>query len=239
MSLGGRHVSALVLAAGRGERFGRETAKQFLDLAGRPVVSHSVDSMRASDLVDSIVVVVPANRPSWIESELPGPKVCSVVEGGAVRQASLAEGILCLPDETEVVVVHDAARPLAGIGLLERVLAGLDATVDGSVPALPIDDAVKEVSGDGLILSNRPREGIWRVQTPQAFDRSALEESLDWADAQGLVCDDCSEMLVRNGRQVRVVMGDPRNLKLTTREDFAFCEALIRGRTGPGEAPAG
>ena len=222
-------ATAVVLAGGSGERVGSDVPKQFLDLAGRPMIVHCLLAFERAPEVGAVVVVLPAERPPIVLDALWTPKVVSVTIGGPTRQASLSEGLICLPDETEIVAVHDAARPLVQPALVARVLAGIDDSHDGAVPGVPVDDALKEVTSDGLVVGRRARVGLWRAQTPQAFRREALEDALARADAEGVVCEDCAEMAVRAGYRVRLVPGDPANLKATRRDDLPVLEALLAG----------
>lgn len=218
-------ATAILLAAGGGERAGGRL-KQFLDLAGRPMIEHSLASMEACPEIHAIVVVVPdATR-----ADFSTPKVTSVTPGGPTRQASLSEGMVCLPEATTIVVVHDAARPLATAELFSKAIAGADDSVSGAICAVPLDDAVKEVS-EGSVIAHRSRVGLWRAQTPQAFEREALEDSLARADAGGMAADDCSEMLLAAGYPVRVVRGEQWNMKVTTLDDLRLCEMILSART--------
>ena len=223
-------VTAVLLAAGLGERAGSDLPKQFLELGDRPMISHSLAALAATDLITSIVVVLPAERPSFVEDELQIEKVTAITDGGPSRQASLAEGLICIPDEASIVLVHDAARPLISTGLARRVIAGLDDQFQGSISAIRMEDALKEVTDEGEVVGGLPRRGKWRAQTPQVFERAALEESLSRADAEGRICEDCSEMLVRGGYRVRVVPGDASNIKVTTMADLNLAERLLAAR---------
>lgn len=225
-----RSACALLMAAGRSERFGGDLPKQFLELAGEPMLIHSIRAFSSTDEVDSIVVVLPQQRPAFVDEAIGLPKVVSVAAGGATRQASLGRGLVCVPDETSVVVVHDAARPLVRPALIRSVLEGLGGSFDGIICGLAVEDALKEVSRDHEILRSRSRGGLWRAQTPQAFAREPLEGALARADAEGIACDDCSELLTRAGYRVGVVPGDPWNLKATGPEDLALLESLLARR---------
>ncbi|HEY8200564.1 MAG TPA: 2-C-methyl-D-erythritol 4-phosphate cytidylyltransferase [Actinomycetota bacterium] len=232
-------VTAVVLAGGSSERFGAGLAKQFLDLAGRPMLAHTLGALERTPEVTATVVVLPAQRPPFVDLSLTGlVKVASVTNGGPTRQASLGEGLICLPDETEIVLVHDAARPAVQPSLVARVVGALGdggspgIPYDGAVPAIPVDDALKEVTSDGLVVGRRSRAGLWRAQTPQGFRRECIEDALARADAAGILCEDCAEMAVRAGYRVRVVPGDPINLKATRREDLRLLEALLAGSAG-------
>jgi 2-C-methyl-D-erythritol 4-phosphate cytidylyltransferase len=136
-------VTAVILAGGSGERFGSPVVKQFLDLAGRPMLAHALLAFEQSPRVTATVVVLPRERPAFVDDELTGfPKVWSVTDGGPTRQASLGEGLICLPDGTDIVLVHDAARPAVQLSLIARVIGGLDDAYDGAGPALPVEDAL-------------------------------------------------------------------------------------------------
>lgn len=221
-------TTAILLAAGRGERIGEETPKQFLDLRGRPVFEHSLAVFEAVEGLESVILVIPDDIP---QPKVDGfDKVTSVAIGGETRQASLAAGLDCLPEQTSVVLVHDAARPLIRPGIIEAVLRELDASCQGVVAAVEIEEAVKEVGSDHFIAAARRRSGLWRAQTPQGFFRGPLEEALARADAESIVCEDCSEMLTRAGYVVKVVAGDPWNLKVTRPGDLGICEAILVAR---------
>jgi 2-C-methyl-D-erythritol 4-phosphate cytidylyltransferase len=224
-------VTAVLLAAGSGDRAGGDVPKQFLDLAGQPMLAHPLGALSASESIASIVVVLPEARPPFIEEELKLPKITSLAVGGATRQASLAEGLVCLPEDSSIVLVHDAARPLLTTGLIERVLDGLEESVDGAICAVPLDDALKEVTADGEVVGNLPRRGAWRAQTPQVFSRKSLDEALALADSEQRICDDCSEMLIRAGFRVRAVKGEPWNIKVTTKADLNLAEKILMSRT--------
>ncbi|MGH2768224.1 MAG: 2-C-methyl-D-erythritol 2,4-cyclodiphosphate synthase, partial [Actinomycetota bacterium] len=129
------------------------------------------------------------------------------------------------------VMVHDAARPLLSSELVGRVLEALErGGADGVVCAIPLEDAIKEVSEQHGIARSAPREGLWRAQTPQAFRRDCLEDALARAEADGFVAADCSELATRAGHRVTVVEGDPWNLKVTRPEDLALCETILTVR---------
>ena len=228
-------VTAVVLAGGSGVRFGADVPKQFLDLVGQPMLAHALAAFERTTEVAATVVVLPVERPPFVDLALAGlAKVTSVTNGGPTRQASLSEGLVCLPEETDIVLVHDAARPAVQPSLITRVAGALgdddpDATYDGAIPAIPVDDALKEVTGEGLVVGRRSRVGLWRAQTPQGFRRDCIEDALARADAEGVLCEDCAELAVRAGYRVRVVPGDPVNLKATRREDLRLLEAIMAG----------
>lgn len=225
--MSGGRVTAIVLAAGRSARLPGDVPKPFLAVLGRPMIHYSLAAFDAAPSVDAVVVAAPADRLAEVPT---AGKVVAVVPGGESRQESLACALAHVPPGTEVIAVHDAARPLVTPEVIEAVLAGVGGDMQGALSAVPLDDAIKEVNGGHRVLGPRSRAGLWRAQTPQAFERACLESALQRALADGVLCDDCSEMATRMGYQVCVVPGDPRNLKVTRASDLAVCEALLAAR---------
>jgi len=229
-------AAAVVLAAGRSERLAGSVPKPFLSLAGRRVLDYSLAALRDAPSVGSIVVVVPEALRSSLEGDLLAvPKVVAVVAGGPSRQGSLVLGLASVARVAAaagVVAVHDAARPLVTPGIVEEVVGAVAGEFDGAIAAIPLDDAVKEVGDAGAILGLRSRVGLWRAQTPQAFRRDCIEASVKQAVADGVACDDCSEMATRAGYRVRVVASSVRNMKITRPGDIELCQALLAA-TGP------
>src|SRR5438067_1241255 len=171
---------AVLVAAGRGERLGLDRPKAFAGLRGRPLLAESLERLDASDWIDSIVV---AAAPGWEEpvillaEELAAGKVAEVVTGGGTRARSVRAALDRVSDDAAVVLVHDAARPLVGEEVLERVLAPLGEGWDGAVPVIPVPDTVKRVR-DGAIVETVDRSDLVAVQTPQAFVPGVLREAL-------------------------------------------------------------
>jgi 2-C-methyl-D-erythritol 4-phosphate cytidylyltransferase len=205
---------AIVVAAGGGSRFG--AAKQFARLGDVSVLDRAAGVARES--CDGLVVVLPAGR-DW-----PAPAGVRVATGGATRSASVRAGLACVPDEVDVVVVHDAARPLASRGLFARVIAAVRAGADAAVPGVPVTDTVKRVR-DHRVVETVPRDDLVAVQTPQAFRRSVLEAA---HAGDGLDTDDAA-LVEAAGGTVVVVQGEARNLKLTLVDDLELAQALIEG----------
>jgi len=222
-------VTAIVLAGGSGSRMGLSTPKQALDLLGEPVLAYSLRLFASFDFVEHIVVVLgdPSAYPD-LSGYCQGTSL-AIAKGGPTRQASVAEGLVCLAEGTGAVMVHDSARPLVSAGLVERLYGALDDHVDGVVPVLAEGDALKEVSS-GMVLASRSKSGLFRVQTPQLFDKEPLQDALARSMAEGHGAEDCSEMLLSSGYRVRAVEGDRLNVKITFPEDLIICEQILRSR---------
>ena len=213
----------VLVAAGAGERLGGGRPKAFVGLGGRPLLAESLERLDASDWIDAIVVAAP---PGWEEpaillaEELGAAKVAACVPGGDTRSGSVRAGLAEVPEDAEVVLVHDAARPLLPPGLVEQLLEALAEGFDGAVPGLPVLDTIKRVA-DGVVTETPSREALVAVQTPQAFAARALRAA---AAGEG---SDCASLVEANGGRVKVVPGDERLLKVTTTADLARVEALL------------
>lgn len=205
---------AIVVAAGGGTRFGG--AKQFAALGATTVVDRSVAIARAA--CDDVVVVLPATC-DWQP-----PAGVRTTPGGATRSASVRAGLACVPATADVVVVHDAARPLATAALYQRVVEAVRDGADAAVPAVPMPDTLKRVRG-GVVVETVPRADLVAVQTPQAFRRDVLERAHAGA---GDDTDDAA-LVEAGGGKVVVVEGDARNFKVTVAADLELARALIEG----------
>jgi 2-C-methyl-D-erythritol 4-phosphate cytidylyltransferase len=225
-------VAALVLAAGRGERFGAGGPKAFLPLAGRPLVVHAVEALASCAAIDAIVPVLPAAEiarlRAWPWSADAARKVVAPVVGGAERQDSMRAGLTALPAGVELVAIHDAARPLVRPGDVARVVAAA-ARSGAALLAVPLRDTLKRVR-DGRVVETPPREGLWAAQTPQVFRAALLREALAKAEADGFQGTDDAQLVERLGCAVEVVEGDPSNLKITWPADLAWAEACVAQR---------
>jgi 2-C-methyl-D-erythritol 4-phosphate cytidylyltransferase len=220
------------VAAGRGARArngGTEEPKQFRAIAGVPMLLRALRPFAQHPRVGPIVVVLPpesaAAPPDWLAA-LRSDRLL-IAAGGEERQHSVASGLRLLPPGPGLVLVHDAARPFVERALIDRVLA-VAARGAAAVPGLPLSDTVKETDTAGLVVRTVPRDRLVVVQTPQAFPRAMLETAHQRArsDAGSLAATDDAALCERLGHAVRVVAGSPRNLKITTQEDFALAAAL-------------
>ncbi|MDE2007752.1 MAG: bifunctional 2-C-methyl-D-erythritol 4-phosphate cytidylyltransferase/2-C-methyl-D-erythritol 2,4-cyclodiphosphate synthase [Rhodospirillales bacterium] len=217
-------IAAILLAAGSGSRFGAETPKQFLTLAGAPVIRHAARALAAE-----VALLQPVGEAAPIAAALAGIAHLPVVPGGATRQASMRAGLAALaPHAPDVVLVHDAARPFIPPGTVAALLAALE-TAPGAIPALPIADTLKRVA-DGRIAATVPREGLFRAQTPQAFRFAAL---LAAQEAAGDGATDDAAVLEAAGMAVAIVPGREDNIKLTWPEDRARLELALEGAMEP------
>lgn len=225
-------AAAVVVAAGEGRRFGDEgTRKQFVELAGRPLLAWSCETLRSVLGPRRVVVVVPTDvvddPPGWLD-ELAG----ELVGGGPTRRASVALGLAALPGDADLVLVHDGVRPFATAGLVRRVV---EAAREGPVvPALPVVDTVKRVDGRGRVRETLDRSTLRRIQTPQGFPVSVLRRVHAGPEAPEDVATDDAALCEMEGVEVGTVAGEAHNLKVTTEDDLAYAAWLIEtGRVDP------
>ena len=220
---------AIIAAAGEGSRFGGP--KAFATVGGIPLVAHSLIAVAGVKEIDSVLLVLPEADLSSAEELLSAtnPSVPFETVGGSFsRQSSVRAGLERVPPEVERVVVHDAARPLATPAIFEAVLAALS-DAPGAITAIPATDTMKE-SNEGRVVRTIARDALWRAQTPQSFRASVLREAHDRAAADGFEATDDAVLLERIGEPVAIVLGDERNIKITTPEDLAVVEALLAAR---------
>jgi 2-C-methyl-D-erythritol 4-phosphate cytidylyltransferase / 2-C-methyl-D-erythritol 2,4-cyclodiphosphate synthase len=222
-------VSAIIAAGGRGLRFGGASPKQLLTLGGRPILARSVDAFVACDVISEIVVALPpdlaAAPPSYLEQR---GKPVTIVAGGHERRASVANAFARVSEQADVVVIHDAARPLVSDDLIRRTVTAAS-EAGAAIAALRAHDTVKQTNADGAITATLPRERIYLAQTPQAFRVPVLRDALR---LEGEATDEAM-LAERAGHTVRVVEGDPRNFKITTADDLTMAEHLTAGTRTP------
>lgn len=216
-------VSAIIVAAGEGKRFG--AAKQFALLKGKTILDWSLERFEEHEAIDSIILVLGRDR-SGDEYLARYTKVAAIARGGEKRQDSVYSGLSCVDtQETEIILVHDGARPLVGKDLIGRI-------VDASrkkgavIPVVPLEDTIKRVEGQ-KVLRTEERRQLFRVQTPQGFSFSLLKEAFVHAMEDHFDGMDDAVLVERLGKDVFVVPGDQRNMKITTTEDLKIAEVFI------------
>jgi 2-C-methyl-D-erythritol 4-phosphate cytidylyltransferase len=222
-----RDVGVVIVAAGSGSRTGSKELKQFRWVAGKPMLLHSVQTFQARGDVAMVVCVLPresvGDPPPWIFQSDADRLLLSV--GGRDRSESVANGLEDLPSECEIVVIHDAARPLVAVDTVARVIEEARKG-NGAVAALPVNDTLKRVDSEGRVVVTVDRFGLWRAQTPQAFPRKMLERAHREARKADRIATDDAALCEQIGEPVVVVRGSERAAKITEENDFALVEAL-------------
>ena len=210
-------VWAIVVAGGAGTRVGADMPKQYLPLGGVRVLDHTLDVTRAV-CGDRIVLVV---LPDYVAVPEPGVRVAA---GGATRSASVRAGLAAVPDDANIILVHDAARPLVPVAVFHRVIAAIDAGADAAVPGVGVPDTIKRVRS-GVVVETLNRDELVAVQTPQAF-RATVLRSVHSAASEAT---DDAALVECSGGRVVVVEGHELARKLTTTDDLAWLATQLRG----------
>lgn len=222
-----RDVGVVIVAGGKGARTGGGELKQFRWIAGKPMLLHSLQLFQQRDDVGMVVVVLPEEHvgdpPPWLFQCDTERLLLSV--GGRERSDSVRNGLEDLPDESRIVVVHDAARPFITLRMFDDVVSQARLG-HGAAPGLPLVDALKRIDADGAIVGTVERTSLVRIQTPQAFPREMLEKAHAEALRDRVAAADDAALCERLGMRVVVVPGSERALKITTEADFARAEAL-------------
>jgi 2-C-methyl-D-erythritol 4-phosphate cytidylyltransferase len=218
-------VSAIIPAAGSGERFGEE--KQFKLLSGRPLFFHTLKLFLQLDYIDEIIVAVPsANVDSTHRDVLSmsAGKPVKVVAGGIRRQDSVKNGIDVSDSHSTLVCIHDAARPFVTEDLIQRSISACE-FADGAVVGIPSKDTVK-ISENGFVKETLDREKIWLAQTPQCFHKNKLLQALYYAETENLTGTDESALMEAMGFSIKLVEGDSNNFKITIKDDWIRAEIV-------------
>jgi 2-C-methyl-D-erythritol 4-phosphate cytidylyltransferase len=216
-------VTAIIVAAGEGRRFG--VSKQFALLGGKPVLDRCLDIFEAHKKVAAIVLVLKdiGFKKEYLKRYR---KIVAVAKGGKRRQDSVFSGFHQIdPEKAEIVLVHDGVRSLVSEDLIDRII---EATrkAGAAVPAIPVGDTIKLVEGDE-VSQTLDRERLFRVQTPQGFSHPILKAALDKATEEIFYGTDEASLVERTGKKVFVVQGDPKNIKITSPEDLRIAEAFL------------
>ena len=235
-------VTAIIAAGGRGIRLGADRPKQFLEIGGRSILQMSIEALGASGQIKDIVVALPEEHlhQSISLTRFSGASWISFVAGGARRQDSVANAFARTSAKTDVVVIHDAARPFVTADLIARTVAAAQAH-GAAIAAIPVRDTVKQAGdrerdGSRPIRATIPRDTVFLAQTPQAFRREVLARALE--EGRSIDATDEAMLVERLGLPVHVVEGDPRNVKITTAEDLATASAFALRATADKKAAA-
>lgn len=229
----GPDIWAVLPAAGRGTRFGGDTAKPYLQAAGKMLVEHALDALLAHPRVAGAVVALAADDARWPGWETWLGKPLLRCTGGDERAGSVLAALHALPPgvgDDALVLVHDAARPNLWRGDLDRLIAAAEDCADGAVLAAPVRDTLKRADAALRIGATEPRTALWRAFTPQAFRRGALIAALESAQLAGLAITDEAMAMERVGARPRLVEGREDNLKVTTPADLALAHHLLGNR---------
>ena len=220
-------VGAIIPAAGRGKRIGASVPKQFLEIQGKPLLHHTLTVFASCKLIDYVVLVMPRTDvdemgEDWLNKyEI----VREVVAGGEQRQDSVYNGFNSLEEGTDIVVVHDGVRPFT---TPQMIIATVEAAQQhgAAITAIPVSDTVKQAA-DGFVKQTVSRDGLWRVQTPQAFQYGLLQQAFKKAKKDSYYGTDEGSLVEYLGERVKIVPGSELNIKITRKEDLVLGESLL------------
>ena len=232
----GCRAAFVIAAGGTGTRMNAGIPKQFLEIAGKPVLLLTVEAIAELEAVTQIVIALPPEHIARAEAALDGGSLRirpECVAGGPNRQASVKNGCACVRSDVEIILVHDAVRPLCPREVMEQTL---EAAYEkgAAVPGLQATETIQRVSRKGRILRTPPREELYAIQTPQAFKAGLLREALDRAEAEGFLGTDESSVVRWAGHPVTVVPGSPDNIKITRSLDMEIARLLFSRRKESG-----
>ncbi|MGE5679029.1 MAG: 2-C-methyl-D-erythritol 4-phosphate cytidylyltransferase [Pseudomonadota bacterium] len=226
--------TAIVLAAGRGNRMNAGMNKQFMPILGKPLLAHTIGIFQVCSQVDSIILVAGRGELELCRKLIVEPygfsKVDKLVEGGSERQESVYKGLLALEDDCGIVLIHDGARPILPGDIIERCIEGAEKY--GAVSAgMPAKETVKILDGKGFVKYTPQRELVWITQTPQAFRRELIRKAHENAISEGISGTDDASLVEILGEKVKMLESSYENIKITTPEDIIVAETLMGRRS--------
>lgn len=225
--------TAVIVAAGKGKRMGTEISKQFLPLCGKEILAHTVEKFEKAACIRDIILVTGGDALQDVRQmaqEYGWKKIISVTEGGKERQDSVFLGLQQVPQDTEIVLIHDGVRPFVTEEILERSIAAAKET-GGCVAGVPAKDTIKVCDAEGFAIATPDRSTLRQIQTPQTFRRKEILAAYEKAKADGFLGTDDASVAEHSGFPVRVIMGSYSNIKITTKEDLLIGAAFLKEET--------
>jgi len=223
-------VIAIIVAAGSGKRMGHSTKKQFLCIGSKPILAYTLDIFDSVEEIERIILVIPRGWKRYCQKEIIEKfgyrKEIEVISGGARRQDSVACGLALVSSDYEIVIIHDGVRPFVTRRIIVESIAKAR-KFGACIVAVPVTDTIKMVNREGVIERTLPREHLWRVQTPQTFQVSLIKKAYAKALKDRFYGTDDAQLVERINRPVKVISGDYRNIKITTKEDLILAKKLL------------
>jgi 2-C-methyl-D-erythritol 4-phosphate cytidylyltransferase len=219
--------TAIIVAAGSGKRFGSKTPKQFLEIGGKPLIIHTLECFQSCPMIDRIILVLSPEKAENFPQIPSISKLSKIVAGGKTRAESVLNGLKNIPQKTEIVAVHDGARPLVSTEEISNCVEKAKET-GGAILVAPVTDTIKEIA-DGKVLQTIDRRKLCRALTPQCFRFDILQRAFESVDLSESATDE-SFLVEKLGVAVSIVEGSARNIKVTTPEDLELVESFLRGK---------
>jgi 2-C-methyl-D-erythritol 4-phosphate cytidylyltransferase len=227
-------ADAIIVSAGKGQRFMEGKKKQFYLLADKPILAHTLDKFETCPLVRSILLVVGQEDMDYCLKEIIEKhkyrKISQIVPGGKRRQESVKNGIDVLSKDVDIVVIHDGVRPFVTREMIEDSIRSAQ-RFGAVVTAMPVKETIKMANPDGTILKTLDRESLWQIQTPQTFQAHAIKEAYQKATEDGFIGTDDASLVERLGIKVHILPGSYTNIKITTPEDLILANLFLRMKT--------
>jgi 2-C-methyl-D-erythritol 4-phosphate cytidylyltransferase len=232
------HVTAIVPSAGLGTRFGTSERKHFAKVSNKPLLFYTLQELHRISPVSEIIPVFrkeDMDRGREIVASGDFHKIKKIAEGGKERQDSVCNALNLIEDDMGfprddcLILIHDGVRPLASAGLVQRLLQEVK-NVDGVIPGLLMKDTLKEVGTDGFVVTTVKRENFRSIQTPQVFSYTIIKKAYDSAHADGFYATDDAALVERVGGRIKIIEGEPFNIKVTTQEDMDFVRFKLESR---------
>ena len=232
-------ADAVIVSAGKGQRFMEGKKKQFQLLAGKPILAHTLDKFEICPLIQSIFLVVGKEDMDHCLKEIVEKyryrKISQVIPGGMRRQDSVKNGIDALSNDAEIVVIHDGVRPFVTKAMIEESIHSA-IRFGAAVVAMPVKETIKVAQSDGTVLKTLDRELLWQIQTPQAFRAALIKEAFLKAEEDGFTGTDDASLVERLGATVHLLPGSYANIKITTVEDLLLAQLYLSGLSRAGTA---
>jgi len=232
-------IAALIVAAGQGVRMGSTLRKQYLPLAGRPVLAYTLEAFDACARVDRIILALPEAQMDYCRREVLASLSlrCTplLVAGGSRRQDSVSNALDAISEQEGIVLIHDGVRPLVSGALIEACIEGARRW-DACIPVVPVTDTLKQIDAGGAIKGTIPRNALGMAQTPQAFRLSLIRQAYRLAHEHGLEATDDASLVEQMGVAVHSIPGSPTNIKITTPMDLQRAEAYYHSCSRAGAA---
>ncbi|NWF93086.1 MAG: 2-C-methyl-D-erythritol 4-phosphate cytidylyltransferase [Syntrophaceae bacterium] len=227
-------AAAVIVSAGRGQRFMDGKKKQFHLLARKPILGHTLDKFETCPLIESILLVVGQEDMDYCMKQIIEKyhyrKISQIVPGGRRRQESVKNGIDALPRDVEVIVIHDGVRPFVTRAMIEESIYSA-VRFGAVVVAMPVKDTIKMANPDGTVLRTLERESLYQIQTPQTFRADLIREAYHKASQDGFMGTDDASLVERLGVKVHILPGSYTNIKITTREDLMLAHLFLKMRS--------
>ncbi|OGP73463.1 MAG: 2-C-methyl-D-erythritol 4-phosphate cytidylyltransferase [Deltaproteobacteria bacterium RBG_16_49_23] len=226
-------ADAVIVSAGKGQRFMEGRKKQFFSLGEKPILAHTLDRFDACPLIRSILLVVGREDQDYCLTEIIEKfryrKISRIIPGGKQRQDSVRNGLDGLPGDAEIIVIHDGVRPFVTKEMIEESIRSA-ARFGAVIIAMPVKDTIKMAHPDGTVLKTLERESLWQAQTPQTFQASLIREAYLKATEDGYIGTDDASLVERLGKKIHILPGSYTNIKITTLEDLMLANLILKMR---------